>query len=178
MEKIDTIYNRDETVRGHPVIPGIKQQCAWVEEGEGIATRKLDGTNAKIESEQLFKRKKPKDGDYDRASYVPCDRNNPADKYLFQAFDALPSKDDGIYECVGPKIQGNPEGYEYHQLVAVVPPSPSLNLGDVPRYFEGLREYLACADIEGIVFHNPDGRLAKIKKRDFGLKRKPKQKTH
>jgi hypothetical protein len=26
-------------------------------------------------------------------------------------------------------------------------------------------------DIEGLVFHHPDGRMAKIKLRDFGMKR-------
>jgi hypothetical protein len=36
---------------------------------------------------------------------------------------------------------------------------------------EGLREFLAAHDVEGVVFHHPDGRKAKIKKRDFGLKR-------
>jgi hypothetical protein len=29
----------------------------------------------------------------------------------------------------------------------------------------------AGQDMEGIVFHHPDGRKAKIKKRDFGQKR-------
>jgi len=36
----------------------------------------------------------------------------------------------------------------------------------------GFREWLKGRDIEGLVFHHPDGRMAKIKKRDFGLKRK------
>jgi hypothetical protein len=34
-----------------------------------------------------------------------------------------------------------------------------------------LREWLLDRDIEGLVFHHPDGRMAKIKLRDFGLKR-------
>jgi hypothetical protein len=41
----------------------------------------------------------------------------------------------------------------------------------VPRDFDGLREYLAGKDIEGIVWHHSDGRMAKIKLRDFGHKR-------
>jgi hypothetical protein len=43
---------------------------------------------------------------------------------------------------------------------------------DAPRTFNELREWLSGMDIEGIVFHHPDGRMAKIKKRDFGIRRK------
>ena len=109
------------------------------------------------------------------------ERDDPADKYLWEAFDLLAKEHrdvidtfwpaDGIYECVGPKIQGNPEKYGEHTLVKVVPYSTGLILAGVPRDFAGLRAYLASQDIEGIVFHGPNGELAKIKKRDFGLKR-------
>jgi hypothetical protein len=38
--------------------------------------------------------------------------------------------------------------------------------------FETLRQYLLKEDIEGIVFHHPsDGRMCKIRKTDFGIKR-------
>jgi hypothetical protein len=171
MEKIPTMYPRDEAKKGHPVMPGVKPECAWVEAGEGIPTRKLDGTNVKIEAGVLFKRQKPKNGQpYDEAAYVAVSRHDPGDKYILEAFDALPGKLDGIYEAVGPKIQGNPEGYRNHTLVRVVPPDPGLTeKGEVPRTFEGLRAYLESEIIEGIVFHHPDGRFAKIKRRDFGL---------
>ena len=42
---------------------------------------------------------------------------------------------------------------------------------DCPRDFDGLKEWLTTKDMEGIVFHHPDGRMCKIKKTDFGLKR-------
>ena len=171
MQKIPTMYPRDEAKRGHPVMPGVKPECAWVEAGEGIPTRKLDGTNVKIEGGKLFKRQKPKNGEpYDEAAYVEARRDDPSDKYICEAFDALPGKLDGIYEAVGPKIQDNPDGYKSHALVRVVPPDPSLTeKGDVPRTFDGLRSYLETEVIEGIVFHHQDGRFAKIKRRDFGL---------
>ena len=171
MEKITTLYERDEAQRGRPVKPGLKSSCTWVEAGEGLATRKLDGTNVKVERGALWKRQKPAEGDYDNAAYVPARRDDPADRYLFEAFDAQEEWTDGIYEAVGPKIQGNPERYERHTLVRVVPVDPSLILQDAPRTFESLRDYLSINDIEGIVFHHPDGRKAKIKKRDFGLRR-------
>ena len=171
MEKILTLYDRDEAQRGRPVLPTVKPACAWVEQGEGVATRKLDGMNVKVAGGVLYKRQKPAAGGYDEASYVPARRDDPADRYLFEAFDAAPGWPDGVYEAVGPKIQGNPERRDTHALVRVVPYDPALVLPDVPRTFDGLRAYLAAQDLEGIVFHHPDGRKAKIKKRDFGLKR-------
>lgn len=37
-----------------------------------------------------------------------------------------------------------------------------------PRNFEGLKHYLTGhPDIEGIVWHHPDGRMVKIKRKDF-----------
>jgi hypothetical protein len=44
-------------------------------------------------------------------------------------------------------------------------------LPDCPRDFGGIKDYLRDKDIEGIVFHHPDGRMVKIKKKDFGFKR-------
>lgn len=167
MRKIDTMYPRDESKRGHPVMPPVKPQCAWVEAGEGLATMKLDGTNVKIENGQLLKRQKPKDRDYDDAAYVAADRQ--ADRWLFEGFDALQDKADGIYEALGPRIQGNTCGYPSHILVSVVPPQRSLMIGSVPRDFDALRSWLGEHEYEGVVFHHPDGRMAKIKRRDFGF---------
>jgi len=169
MIKIPTMFVRDESKQGHPVMDQVKPECRWVLDGEGEATRKLDGTNVKIEHGKLYKRQKPKDGVYDMASYVEADQENPSDKYLFEGFTTL--RPDGIYEAIGPKIQGNPEKFEKHTLVRVVPFDKWLFLPDVPRTFVGLREYLLHEDMEGIVFHHSDGRMAKIKKRDFGIKR-------
>ena len=171
MEKIPTLFERDETGRGRPVTPVVKAECLWVTAGEGIATRKLDGMNVKVIGGTLHKRQKPAEGAYDEASYVPARRDDPADRWLFEAFDAAAGWEDGIYEALGPRVQGNPEKRERHTLVRVVPFEPWLVLVDVPRDFDGLRAFLAAQDIEGIVFHHADGRKAKIKKRDFGLKR-------
>lgn len=170
MQKIPTMYPRDETKKGHPVMPGVKPECAWVEAGEGIATMKLDGTNVKIEGGKLFKRQKPKAAEYDEAAYVEARRDDPSDKYIWEAFDALPGKLDGIYEAIGPKIQGNPEGKANHMLIRVVPPDQSLTAwGTFPRTFESLKLLLETVPVEGIVFQHPDGRFAKIKRRDFGI---------
>lgn len=175
MIKIPTMYERDETQKGHPVKPVLKPECAWVEAGEGIPTRKIDGTNVRVACGCLLKRQKPKDRDYDNTSYVSCSRECPSDKWLWESFDnsggvTLP---DGIYEAVGPKIQGNPERCEHHVLVRVVPLNSLLYLtaeGLRLPDFAGLWGYLGEVQIEGVVFHHPDGRMAKIKRRDFGYR--------
>ena len=172
MQKITTLFVRDESQRGHPVTDEVAPACLWVFIGDdrGVATVKLDGTNVRVHDGSLYKRQKPKDRDYDVASYVPCDRADPADRWAFEAFDAC-APVNGIYELIGPKIQGNPYRRCDHVLISVLPPDPSLcNIdGDLSRSFHGIREYLTCHDIEGIVFHRRDGQLAKIKRRDFGL---------
>ena len=172
MHKIPTMFERDENAPGHPVKNAIKQECRWVADGDGYASRKLDGMNVKIEGGVLFKRRKPLRGDYDEASYVRCSRDDPADKYLFQAFDHT-EYGDGVYEAIGPKIQGNPEHQTTHFLVCITPPETALRLIDPPRDFDGLRDWLADPehDVEGVVWHHQDGRMAKIKKRDFGIRR-------
>lgn len=72
---------------------------------------------------------------------------------------------DGTYELVGPAVQGNPYRLSKHVLWrhgAVVLTLPTLT-------FEGIRDYLEGFRCEGIVWHHPDGRLVKIKRRDFGF---------
>jgi hypothetical protein len=49
-----------------------------------------------------------------------------------------------------------------------------LHIGEqTPRDFDGLRAWMEKYPyIEGIVWHHPDGRMAKLKLRDFGIARK------
>lgn len=71
------------------------------------------------------------------------------------------------YELVGPKIQGNPYDLSNHRLWR----HGTIRCGDAPRDFAGLLLWFAAGDpIEGIVWHHPDGRMCKIKRKDFGLK--------
>jgi hypothetical protein len=74
-----------------------------------------------------------------------------------------PTLDDGTYELLGPKINGNPEGYDSHTLIRHDYAQPV----DAPRDYESLRKWLLDHQYEGIVWHHPDGRMAKLKRRDF-----------
>lgn len=103
----------------------------------------------------------PEDRWHREAVYLPED--------WYDMDDALPQRTapDGTYELCGPKIQGNPEDFDCHVLL----PHGKATLHVCPRDFEGLKAYLAAHDIEGVVWHHDDGRMAKIKGRDFGIKR-------
>jgi hypothetical protein len=92
--------------------------------------------------------------------------DGPDDKYHREARDEWGLPPDGTYELMGPKVQGNPMDYRAHVFIrhgSIEFASPP------PRDFEGLGDFLmACGkSTEGIVWHHPDGRMAKIKKRDF-----------
>jgi len=182
MEKIPTLFMRNyETNR--LVRNAIVPDTEWVANGEGIATRKYDGTACLILDGKFYRRYEAKkqpptnfipSQDPDPITghwvgWVPCKREEPGDKYHWEAFDNLDDKTDGTYELCGPKVQGNPEGFEKHVLIRH---TDAEQFPDCPRDFEGLREWLRERDIEGIVFHHPEGRMAKIKKKDFGMRRK------
>ncbi len=98
----------------------------------------------------------------------PCYREEPSDKYHWEAFDRLEDKNDGTYELLGPKIQGNPEKYERHELLRH---ANAEVFQDCPRDYNGFRDWFPLQHIEGVVFHHPDGRMVKIKAKDFGLRR-------
>ena len=185
MNKISTLYKKDPNDLSR-VINELNPENKWVIDGEGIPTRKFDGTATAIIGGELYKRYDVKRGKQVPANAIPCqepdeitghwphwikcERNNPADKWHFVGFDALENKEEGTYELCGEKIQGNPEHLTGHILVKHG--IEALPVADFS--FEGLKNYLSNneLDIEGIVFHHKnDGRMCKIRKCDFGIKR-------
>jgi len=182
MRKIPTLFERDWNGDRSRVINQVHVGCEWVANGEGVATRKIDGACCMVRDGLLFKRRELRqndvapdnfeEADFDsetgkRVGWVPVG-DGPEDRWFREAFESFPPDHDGTYELVGPKVQGNPEHYPAHTLVSH---HSTGVFTDAPRDFDGLKAWLAEKDIEGIVFHHPDGRMAKIKLRDFGLKR-------
>lgn len=188
MQKIISLFQRnyggDHLVRDE-VVPGAE----WVLAGEGVATRKWDGTCCMVKDGKLFKRHDVKNGKQPPAGFIPAQEpdavtghwpgwiavgegpEDAAHREAFQLYDTenpLSQKlDDGTYELLGPAINRNPERFTKHVLVQHGVDEDE----DVPRTFEELKLYFETADIEGIVWHHPDGRMVKIKKKDFGYKR-------
>jgi hypothetical protein len=180
MQKTPSLFKRDyEGTR--QVYNEIVEGCEWVINGEGAATVKIDGTCCMVKDNVLYKRydakqgKTPPDGFI--ASQEPDEKtghwpgwmqvtDNAADKWHVEAWhnahDSLP---DGTYELIGPKVQGNPHGQSAHSLVR-----HGATQIEAPRDFDGLKSWFENNVIEGIVWHHPDGRMCKIKRKDFGLK--------
>lgn len=88
--------------------------------------------------------------------------DGPEDQYHREAFEDK-DLEDGTYELVGPKVQGNPHGLDSHELWR-----HGEVLAEVPRDFAGLKEWLAEHHVEGVVWHHPDGHMVKLKRKDFG----------
>lgn len=183
MEKIPTLFERDEHFK---VIDSLRPECDWVLRGEGTPTEKLDGTNIRLTTRagqivRVEKRRNPSKAQKQLGIadgwYADADEGAAEDKWILAAarntdVSAWP---DGEHSCeaLGPRIQGNP--LQLPDLVCVpfnleVPAYTS-----VPRSYAGLQELLAALEskfapghlAEGIVFHHPDGRRAKIKRKDF-----------
>lgn len=187
MKKIPTLFKRDFTKPGNPIMPEYNDGVDWVLSGEGTPTRKYDGMCCMVRDHRLYKRYEVKDGrtappDFEQVAH---DKETgkaygwvqvgwgSEDKYFREAISGgNPDKVDmpqGTYELVGPKVQGNPENHPNHMLIkhsraSVLFPAP-------PTSFDELKDYLTDKDIEGVVWHHPDGRMVKVKKKDFRLRR-------
>lgn len=174
------ILDKDHRLVRDELVPGAE----WVQAGEGVATRKYDGTCCMILKGVLYKRHDVKKGRVVPEGFIPAQDpdpqtghwpgwlivgQGPEDRYHIEAMaNATERLPDGTYELVGPKIQFNPEGYGEHLLVSH---EQAEVLGDCPRDFAGLKDYLETRGIEGVVWHHPDGRMVKIKAKDFGWRR-------
>lgn len=176
MKKIPSLFARNHST-DRQVRDEVLPESEWVARGEGHATRKWDGTCCLVRDGALWKRRELKRGKTPPAGFDPATEvdpntgkqqgwvpvgDGPEDAWFREAFS---DQADGTYELCGPKIQGNPEGLEVHALI----PHGRAILEDAPRTFDALKVWLADKNIEGIVWHHPDGRMVKIKKRDFGL---------
>ncbi|GAA2484437.1 RNA ligase 1 family protein [Winogradskya humida] len=179
MQKIPTVFLRDPADRKRTtrdVNPG----CEWVLAGEGVATRKYDGTCVLLDEHGVWwARREVRPGRTRPPGYRPVTTDEVTGKtqgwepiaqsaYAACHVEAVSSGSfsPGTHELIGPKINGNPESVGTHQLVA----HADAEVFDVPRDYDGLREWLlAHPQYEGIVWHAAGGRMAKLKHRDFAL---------
>lgn len=184
MQKIPTLFQRD--LKTFKVINEVKPGCEWVLNGEGIATEKLDGMNVRVTLRagtvvRIEKRRNPNKEQKQRGIvdgwYADVDYDYPGDDYIV---DAVRSTDvslwpDGEHPCeaVGEKIQGNPYELTGRRLYAFTIKPIMWRIDE--RSFDDLRQILVTcrstfapvAQVEGIVFRHFDGRMVKIKRRDF-----------
>jgi hypothetical protein len=128
----------------------------------------------------LYKRYDAKKGKAPPPGFEPCGEpdertghnpgwllvgDGPEDKWHREAGSKTRVLSDGTYELCGEKFQGNPEKISGHVFIR----HGSEVLENVPRDYDGLKSYFSEHVIEGVVWHHSDGRMAKIKRSDFGF---------
>jgi len=186
VKKIPTLFARDPDERRY-VLNEVTPGCEWVAAGEGTPTRKYDGTCVMFDGTGWWARREVKPDKRTPEGFVEVDHDEvtgktvgwePVGQSSFAKFhaealehfagDFAGETPPGTYELVGPKINGNPERRPRHALIRHAW-APAYKIE--PRTFDNVRE--AVQDLhqgdgcEGVVFHHPDGRMAKIKARDF-----------
>ncbi len=197
MKKIPTLYVRDfagelgppgRYVHTNQVTPG----CEWVIAGEGLPTRKYDGTCVMHDDAGWWARREVKPGKTAPPWFTPIDVDEKTSKQVgwepieqssffkmfCEACDPHVAQF-GTYELCGPKINGNPEGYVQHRLIRHADATRMADTGitraevvaTMPVAYEpfGVHEVLIAGirGWEGLVWHHPDGRMAKLKVRDL-----------
>jgi hypothetical protein len=184
MRKIPTLFQRDPDDRRH-VLPEVTPGCEWVLAGEGTPTRKCDGTCVMYDGLTWWGRREVKPGKPIPPTFQAIGTDEVTGKTVgweaipaspfFRMFDEArqhgePVMPEGTYELIGPKINGNPEQYDHHALIRHAD-APRLQEPTGGRTFEAFKALMASSDLrfpfEGIVWHHPDGRMAKLKARDF-----------
>ncbi|UOZ10146.1 MULTISPECIES: DUF5565 family protein [unclassified Amycolatopsis] len=178
MRKIPTLFRRDpEDLRR--VTREVHPACQWVLDGQGVPTRKYDGTCVRLdESGEWWARREVKAGKSAPAGFEAVQTDPETGKtvgwepvaqsafakFFDEAREGLVGEVPGTYELCGPKVNGDPEQLGVHRLVRH---ATAEEFGDVPRDFDGLMTWLlAHPEFEGVVWHHRDGRMAKLKYRD------------
>lgn len=179
MKKIPTLFVR--TFENHKVVGITNEITAGCEEAflHGDATIKIDGSCCAIIGGEFYKRYDAKKGKQPPVGAIPCCdpdpitghhphwvkvEDVPENKWFVNAYNNTPDRKDGTYEAIGLHFQGNPYGFcddilEPHGVKVV----------DVPRTFDGIKEFLAAFNIEGLVFWLNGEPVCKIKRTDFGF---------
>lgn len=185
MKKIPTLFRR--IFEGHKIIGITHEITEGCEEAflHGTPTIKIDGSCCAVIKGVFYKRYDAKKGKpipegaikcQDEpdpiTGHLPCwvkvDENNPSDKWFIKAYELKTFKTiapDGTYEAVGPHFQGNPYNLEFDFIIR-----HGNDITDLPRTFEGVREWLETHNEEGLVFWLDNKPVCKIKRTDFGLK--------
>lgn len=200
MKKIPTLFKR-EFVNNQKVniLPEITEGIDSEILKYGIPTVKWDGSCCAIIDGVFYKRYDAKNGKpvpegaikcQEKADpitghlpcWIKCDRENPADKWFWNAYDKATTGNNiyafklanGTYEAVGKHFNGNPYLFEEDYLVKHGTTECNIPKDENGYYtFDAIKNYLEDVYIEGIVFwdrrNGNDFPVCKIKRSDFGF---------
>ena len=158
MKKIPTLFervfdNHHKVGIHNKVHPGME----WVLAGDGAATEKIDGSCCAVIGGVFYKRYDAKRGKTPPANAIPCcdpdpitghwphwvpvDESDKSNIWFMEAYrNAGCPTDEGTYEAIGPHFRSNPYGLEED----IIEKHGIRILPDVPRDFEGIRDYLGA----------------------------------
>ena len=197
MKKISTLFDIEYTGQISHIKRAVRLENLWVffDPANVKAMRKLDGSACLILDGNLYRRYDAKHGKAAPENAIPCQpeadpitghhphwipiRVDDTDsRWHIDALGDIKLSDitnyyaDGTYELIGEKVNSNREKITGHKLIN----HKSVFLNDLQPLtmdtgFDIIKEYLSTHDMEGIVFHHTDGRMCKIRKSDFNIKR-------
>lgn len=196
MKKTPSVFLRNpDNMR--ELLPVVNPAAQWVIDGEGVATRKYDGTCVMLDEDlNWWARREVKEDRTPPPNWIELDADPETGKrmgwepieqsgYQKHLQDALENIYDlgistpdemlpGTYELCGPKVGSNFEKLDRHILFShefAERLDHHLLIRDKPTTFSSYRVLLDYVDTqlgwEGLVWHHPDGRMAKLKVRDF-----------
>lgn len=187
MKKIPTVFRRDPENMRH-LLPEVHPDCGWVLAGEGTPTRKFDGTCVMFDGSDWWARREVKRGKAEPPNFQAVTTDDATGKtmgwepiaqsgfakwhaealayYVMYYGEGVAA---GTYELCGPRVNGNPEDMDGHRLFSHAD-ADRLTIAPRMLTFEGLREVvllLKGEGFEGVVWHHSNGRMAKLKGKDF-----------
>ena len=197
MKKVPMLFVRDwaDKTKKEPS-PVVHPEAQWVIAGEGIATRKRDGTTCLVKAGRLFRRFDAKVGKVPPKGFVPCDQE-PDESGHWPGWVPVGLEPESkwhrwaVGEYLGRKFNVDVLFREDHEILLedglyeLCGPKfqgnperlsshqffkyGSEKLERVPRNFEGLRFFLEEFEGQGIVWCHPDGRMVKLLRSDFSM---------
>src|SRR5258708_6180505 len=155
VKKVPTLFARDWDGDRRYVLADVVPGCEWVTKGEGVPTRKYDGTCVALLPGGWFARREVKPGKAAPPNFAALETDEETGKtigwepvrqsgfyrWFTEALEltGLSSRVPGTYELIGPKVNGNPESAPRHQLVNH---AYAQRLDDAPRTFAELGPWL------------------------------------
>jgi hypothetical protein len=187
MNKIPSVFMRNPE-NMNELLETPHPDALWVLAGEGVATRKYDGTCVMLDEDgKWWARREVKPGKEAPPNWKPTGVDDitgkamgwePIEQSGFKEFHiyavhhagAFHTFTPGTYELCAPRIGRNPENLELPKLFKHSEAETTTfggreyTYGVLKAMVVGIHEMLGW---EGIVWHHPDGRMAKLKGRDF-----------
>jgi len=168
----------------------INEKSAWVFTEPAVATVKRDGTGVLVtETGEILVRRSVKKGKrvppgFRLAETDPVTGHmfgvEPMEQSGFKAMlqEALPATgkplEPGTYELCGPKVNGNPEGFDHHVLIrhgaevlTAIPDMRTVAPEEAYALLKGIFTELQEQGVEGVVWWGADDKRVKLRVKDF-----------